>query len=59
MPMTDRLKEMVLQGCSAAELKVQMVQDGVNTLRMAGINKCLAGVTTVEEIHRCTVSDRS
>lgn len=59
MPMTDRLKEMVLQGCSAAELKVQMVQDGINTLRMAGINKCLAGVTTVEEIHRCTVSDRS
>ena len=34
-------------------------QDGINTLRMAGINKCLAGVTTVEEIHRCTVSDRS
>jgi type IV pilus assembly protein PilB len=59
MPMTDRLKEMVLQGCSAAELKVQMVQEGINTLRIAGINKCLAGVTTVEEIHRCTVSDRS
>jgi type IV pilus assembly protein PilB len=58
MPMTDKLKEMVLQGCSAAELKVQMVQDGINTLRMAGINKCLAGVTTVEEILRCTIADK-
>ena len=59
MPLTDKLKEMVLQGCSAAELKAQMVQDQINTLRMAGINKCLDGTTTVDEVLRCTVSDRS
>jgi type IV pilus assembly protein PilB len=59
MPMKDKMKEMVLQGCSAAELKQQMIQDGVNTLRMAAINKVIDGVTTIDEVLRCTVSDRS
>ncbi|HKU39744.1 MAG TPA: type IV-A pilus assembly ATPase PilB [Polyangiales bacterium] len=59
MPMTDRLKEMVLQGASSAELKQEMIAEGVNTLRMSGINKILEGVTTVEEVCRVTVSDKS
>jgi len=59
MPLTDKLKEMVLQGCSAAELKQQMIADKINTLRMAAINKCMDGVTTIDEVLRCTVSDRS
>jgi type IV pilus assembly protein PilB len=59
MPLNDKLKEMVLQGCSAAELKQQMIQDGVNTLRMAGINKCIDGTTTVDEVLRCTISDKN
>jgi len=59
MPLTDKLKEMVLQGCSAAELKQQMILDKILTLRMAAINKTLDGVTTVDEVLRCTVSDRS
>jgi type IV pilus assembly protein PilB len=59
MPMKDRLKEMVLQGSSAAEIKQQMIQDGVLTLRMAAINKCMDGVTTVDEVLRCTVSDKN
>ncbi|HEX7478280.1 MAG TPA: type IV-A pilus assembly ATPase PilB [Polyangiales bacterium] len=59
MPMTDRIKEMVLQGASAAELKQEMIAEGINTLRMSGINKCLDGVTTVEEVCRVTVSDKN
>jgi type IV pilus assembly protein PilB len=59
MPMTDRLKEMVLQGASSAELKQEMIAEGIATLRMSGINKCLEGVTTVEEVCRVTVSDKS
>jgi type IV pilus assembly protein PilB len=58
MPFTDRLKEMVLQGCSTAELKDEMVSHGVKTLRMAGIDKILEGVTTIEEIVRTTGADR-
>jgi type IV pilus assembly protein PilB len=59
MPMKDKFKEMILQGSSAAELKQAMIQENVLTLRMAAINKCLDGVTTIDEVLRCTVSDRS
>lgn len=58
MPFTERLKEMVLQGCSTAELKDEMIREGINTLRMAGINKALEGMTTVDEITRVTAADR-
>jgi type IV pilus assembly protein PilB len=58
MPMTDKIKEMVLQGSSAAEIKQAMIAGGVNTLRMAAINKCLDGTTTIDEVLRCTMSDR-
>jgi type IV pilus assembly protein PilB len=49
----------VLQGASSAELKQEMIAEGINTLRMSGINKILDGVTTVEEICRVTVPDKS
>jgi type IV pilus assembly protein PilB len=58
MPMTDALKEMVLQGCSTAELKEQMMREGIWTLRMSGIDKACKGVTTVDEITSCTAADR-
>jgi type IV pilus assembly protein PilB len=58
MPLTDALKEMVLQGCSTAELKEQMMRQGIWTLRMSGIDKACKGVTTVDEITNCTAADR-
>jgi type IV pilus assembly protein PilB len=57
MPFADNLKELVLQGASSAELKLEMIRNGVQTLRMSGINKILEGVTTPEEVLRTTVSD--
>ncbi len=57
MPFTDPLKELVLQGASAAELKTEMIRGGVQSLRMAGIQKILEGVTTPEEVLRTTVED--
>ena len=57
MPFTDELKELVLQGASAAELKAEMISGGIDSLRMAGINKILEGVTTPEEVLRSTVED--
>ena len=58
MPMTDGLKDMVLQGCSTTELKEQMMRDGIWTLRMSGIAKALQGVTTIDEVTRTTAADR-
>ncbi len=59
MAFSDRLKEMVLQGCSTAELKDEMIALGTATLRMSGIQKIRAGVTTIDEILRVTAADRN
>ena len=57
MPFTEGLKELVLQGASAAELKTQMIREGTDSLRIAGIKKIIEGMTTPEEVLRCTVED--
>ncbi len=57
MRFSDTLKEMVLQGASTAELKAAAVKNGMLTLRMSGIEKVLAGVTTTEEVGRVTMGD--
>jgi type IV pilus assembly protein PilB len=57
MMMQDSLKELVLQGASAMEIKREAVESGMKTLRRSGINKLLAGTTTIEEILRTTVLD--
>lgn len=57
MRFNDALKEMVLQGASTAELKAAAVRSGMNSLRMSGIEKVLAGVTTTEEVGRVTMGD--
>ncbi|MEZ4257035.1 MAG: type IV-A pilus assembly ATPase PilB [Polyangiales bacterium] len=57
MPLTDRLKEMVLEGASTAELKMQMIAEGISSLRMGGIKKSLEGVTTPDEVLRVTTVD--
>jgi type IV pilus assembly protein PilB len=57
MRFRDDLKERVLQGASSAELKQAAIAGGMLTLRMSGITKILAGVTTPEEILRVTMAD--
>jgi type IV pilus assembly protein PilB len=54
---TEDLREMVLQGASTAELKVAAIKNGMQTLRAAGIEKILKGVTTPEEVGRVTMGD--
>src|SRR5690606_7676371 len=49
MRITDELKELILSGASATELKRQAMADGMQTLRQAGIGKVMLGLTTVEE----------
>jgi type IV pilus assembly protein PilB len=57
MPFYDPLKELVLQGASTAELKAEMIRQGVKTLRMSGIQKLVEGITTAEEVLRVSVAD--
>ncbi|MDW7709322.1 MAG: type IV-A pilus assembly ATPase PilB [Deferrisomatales bacterium] len=57
MPIGDEIKELVLNGASAIELKEAAVRNGMKTLRMSGITKLKEGVTTVDEVVRCSVRD--
>jgi type IV pilus assembly protein PilB len=57
MPLYDEIKELVLVGASTTELKREAMRLGVITLRQAGINKLKQGITTVEEVVRCSVKD--
>jgi type IV pilus assembly protein PilB len=51
----DELKEMILSGGSAFELRQKAMQNGMMTLRMSGLQKIRDGMTTVEEVVRETV----
>ncbi len=57
MPMHEELKELVLNGASASELKREAIQLGMKTLRQSGITKIEEGITTVEEVLRVTMAD--
>jgi type IV pilus assembly protein PilB len=58
MPFWDGLKEIVINGASASELKQEAIRLGMQTLRMAAISKVIAGVSTVEEAVSNTAPDR-
>lgn len=53
----EELRSAVLQGYSTAELKAEAIRLGMQTLRMAGINKVLEGVTSLAEVCRVTAPD--
>ncbi len=55
MEVTDDLRELILIGASALELRKRAVEDGMLTLRASGLCKVKLGVTTVEEVTRETV----
>jgi type IV pilus assembly protein PilB len=58
MPFWDGLKELVINGASAAELKQEAIRLGMQTLRMSGLNKMMQGITTLEEVLGNTAPDR-
>jgi len=57
MPMFEDIKEMVLSGANTAEIKQESIRLGVKTMRQSALTKMMEGVTTLEEVLRCTVGD--
>ncbi|RME51223.1 MAG: type II secretion system protein GspE, partial [Deltaproteobacteria bacterium] len=57
MPLGDELKEFILNGASAAELKREAMRLGMKTLRQSALTKLKEGIITVEEVVRCTMPD--
>jgi type IV pilus assembly protein PilB len=55
MEVTDGLRELILMGASAIELRRKALEEGMITLRMSGLLKVKAGLTSIEECVRETV----
>ena len=56
MEITEEIRELILIGASAMELRKKAIDDGMITLRESGLQKIRAGVTTIEEVLRETVA---
>ncbi len=55
MEINDELRELILVGASAIELKKKALDQGMITLRRSGLTKAALGQTTLEEVIRETV----
>jgi len=52
---SETVREMILVGASALELKRKAIEEGMITLRRSGLIKMMSGQTTLEEVVRETV----
>ncbi len=57
MPMSDALKDLVLQGSSSVELKREAIKQGMRTLRQSALSKLAEGITTISEVIRNSAAD--
>jgi type IV pilus assembly protein PilB len=56
MEVTEDIRELILIGASALELRKRAIEDGMITLRESGLAKIRNGITTLEEVVRETVA---
>lgn len=57
MSMTEKLKEAILKGASAGQLRFLAREQGMRTLRRSALLKLKRGVTTIEEVLNSSVKD--
>ena len=55
MEITDELRELIIIGASAMELRRKAIETGMITLRESGLCKIREGITTIEEVVKETV----
>jgi type IV pilus assembly protein PilB len=55
MEITEELRELIIIGASAMELRRKAIEVGMITLRESGLYKIRAGITTIEEVVKETV----
>jgi len=56
MEISEGIRDLIMVGATAVEIKRKALEEGMLTLRMSGLEKIKAGVTTLEEVLRETVS---
>jgi general secretion pathway protein E len=54
MPIDEAIKNLIVQGSDAPEIKREAVKNGMRTLRQSALRKLAEGVTTFEEVVRVT-----
>jgi len=55
LEVTDDIRDLILNGASAVDLRRKGIEQGMITLRRSGLIKVAAGITTLEEVYRETV----
>jgi len=56
MPISEEIREMILNRCSSNEIKIQAINEGMMSLRVDGIQKLKNGATSLEEVLRETTN---
>jgi type IV pilus assembly protein PilB len=59
LPMTEKIKNLVLEGGNASQIRNMSRESGLKTLRRSALLKLARGQTTVEEVLNASVSDVS
>jgi len=54
MTLSEKMREIILEGGNAMQLAEQSKLEGINDLRASGLNKIRMGITSLEEIDRVT-----
>jgi type IV pilus assembly protein PilB len=57
MTISDRIRDLILQGASTGEIKTAAMEDGMLSLRRSGLEKVRQGATSIEEVIRVTFAD--
>ena len=55
MEISNEIRELILVGASAPELRRKAIEEGMLTLRLSGLRKIQDGVTTIDEVVRETI----
>lgn len=57
LPMSDRIRSLVMQGGEARAIQAAAVEDGMQTMYEHGLRKAAAGETTIDEVMRVIGDD--
>jgi type IV pilus assembly protein PilB len=55
MEISEGIRDLIMVGATSVEIKKKAIEEGMLTLRMSGLEKIKAGITTIEEVLRETV----
>ncbi len=57
LPITDDIRRMIVDGTSVIDIKKQAIDNGMITVRRAGLLNVLRGVTSIEEVLHTSLAD--